>query len=64
MNHKPPMAKEFEVKQDKSIYKQVVHEMPPRNLYQGGYNPNASLKPSVKLDKQTPLTTPLYAPKF
>lgn len=64
MNYKPPMPKEYEIKQDKTLYKQVVQEMPPRNLYQGGYNPNPSLKPVVKLDKQTPLPTPLYAPKF
>jgi hypothetical protein len=58
------MPKEYEVKQDKTLYKQVVQEMPARNLYQGGYNPNPSLKSVVKLDKQTPLATPLYAPKF
>jgi len=64
MNYKPPMPKEYEINQDKTLYKQVVQEMPPRNLYQGGYNPNPSLKLAVKLDKQTTLPTPLYAPKF
>lgn len=39
--------------------------MPPRNPFQGGYNPNpTSLKPAVKPDKNTAIPTPQFAPKF
>lgn len=38
--------------------------MPPRNPFQGGYNPNPNLKPVVKADTQISIPTPQYAPKF
>jgi len=58
MYSKPPMPKEVEVQQNKQLYKQVVQEMPPRNPFQGGYNPNPSLKPVVKPDRETKIPTP------
>ena len=58
------MPKEVEVQQTKSLYKQVVQEMPPRNQYIGGYNPNPSLKSVIKIDREQPIPTPLFAPKF
>jgi len=38
--------------------------MPQRNFLQGGYNPNANLKPVVKPDRETNIPTPQFAPKF
>lgn len=40
MHSNPPIPKEVEVQQTKTLYKQVKQEIPPRNPYQGGYNPN------------------------
>lgn len=57
MYSSPPLPKEQEVKQNKTLYKQVKQEMPPRNPFQGGYTPNPSLKPVTKPEIQ-------YAPKF
>ena len=64
MYSKPPMPKEVEIQQNKYLHKQVLQEMPPRNPFQGGYNPNPSLKPVVKPDRETKIPTPQYAPKF
>jgi hypothetical protein len=64
MYSKPPMPKEVEVQQNKVLHKQIVQEMPQRNIYQGGYNPNANLKPVIKPDRETNIPTPQFAPKF
>jgi hypothetical protein len=58
------MPKEVEVQQNKVLHKQIVQEMPQRNFYQGGYNPNGNLKPVVKPDRETNIPTPQFAPKF
>ena len=49
---------------NKSIQKQVKAEMAPRNQFQGGYNPNPSLKPQVKDTGSITVNAPTYAPKF
>lgn len=64
MYSKPPMPKEVEVEQNKILHKQIVQEMPQRNIYQGGYNPNSNLKPVVKPDRETSIPTPQFASKL
>lgn len=41
----PPMEKEKEIYQNKQFQKQAKQEMPPRNPYQGGYNPQPTQGP-------------------
>lgn len=43
----PPMEKEKEAQMEKEFQQKARREMPPRNQYQGGYNPNPTL-PSSK----------------
>lgn len=45
----PPIDKEKEVEMNKQFQRVAKEQMPPRNPYQGGYNPQPTL-PTGKVD--------------
>jgi hypothetical protein len=52
MYNGPPVEKEKLIQQDKERQKVAREQMPPRNPYQGGYNPQPTQNPLSKVDIQ------------